>query len=121
MNIARSVGGVIAGYLIFGISGGILFRATGVDPHEPAPVLFIVLSTLYGAFFAAAGGFVAAWIAGRSEMKHARALGILIGVTALVSLLAMLSKGSIWSQIATICVMAPSAVVGGRVRRSMVY
>jgi len=121
MNIARSIGGVIAGYLIFGISLGILFREAGVDPHESAPVLFVVLSTLYGAFFAALGGYVAAWIAGRGALKHALALTVVIGAFALLSLVAMLGKGSIWSQLATICVIAPSALLGGRIRRSVVY
>jgi hypothetical protein len=117
MKAARSIGGVVAGYLIFGLSAGILFQAAKVDPHAPASLTFMVLSTLYGAFFAAVGGYVAAWIAGWREFEHAVALALLIDLTALGSLVAVLGKGSVWSNIATVLVMAPTVLLGGWIRR----
>jgi hypothetical protein len=115
MNL-RGVVGVVAGYLVFGISAGFLFRATGQDPHAPATLAFIVFSTLYGMAFAFLGGFVAATIAGIRSLVPAVAVGTLIAAGAIVSLLARPGSGEIWSQLAALLLMAPSAIAGGAAR-----
>ena len=116
MKIMRSIAAVIAGYLIFGISAGLLFRVAQRDPHSPAPVTFMILSTVYGLVFACLGGYVAARIAQRLELLHAVVLALLMATVALISLFAAIDKGPVWSQIAALLFMAPAAAVGGMVR-----
>jgi hypothetical protein len=119
MNL-RSIGGVVAGYLVFGISAGFLFRVTGQDPHTSATIAFIVFSTLYGMLFALLGGFVATTIAGMRTLVPALAVGALIAAAAIVSMLARPGGGALWSQLCALLLMAPSAVAGGAVRLRMV-
>ena len=116
MKTVRSIAAIVTGYLIFGISAGLLFRAAQRDPHAPAPATFLILSTLYGLVFACLGGYVAARIAQRLELLHAVILALLMATVALISLFAELGRGSVWSQIAALLFMAPAAALGGMVR-----
>jgi hypothetical protein len=116
MKIVRSIASVIAGYLIFGISAGVLFRLAQRDPHAPAPAAFMILSTVYGVVFACLGGYAAARIAQRLELLHAAILALLMATGALISLFAELGRGSAWSQIAALLFMAPAAALGGMIR-----
>jgi hypothetical protein len=111
--MARSLAGVILGYLIFGVSAAILFQVSGQAPHKNASTTFMIWSTLYGASFAAIGGYVAARIAGRREILHAAVLGGLIALIGFASLIATMSSGRVWSMVATIAVMAPFTLIGG--------
>ena len=54
--MVRSVVGVIAGYLVFGVSAALLFGLSGRDPHAHQDVAFVVLSTAYGVACAGVGG-----------------------------------------------------------------
>ncbi len=113
MKAVRSVAAVLAGYLLFAVPAVILFHLTNRAPRQPASVAFILASTVYGVIFAGLGGFAAARIAGRAPLLHAAVLACLLGLIALVSLLAQLRSGVIWSQLTAIVFMAPAAVVGG--------
>ena len=110
----RNVFAVIVGYLVFGATAGLLFAVTRRDPHLDQPAVFVVLSIVYGVFFATAGGFVAARTAPRQPRRNAAFVGVIIAVLALVSLTVNLGRGSLWSEIATLGLMAPAAVLGGR-------
>ncbi len=118
MSYLRSIGAVAAGEVIFGGSAVLLFQLARMDPYAPRPSpIFMLFTTLYGAFFAALGGYVTARLAGRREMEHTAALVCLIILIAAGSLVAMLGKGTVWSEIATLVVMAPCAALGGLFRR----
>ena len=117
MNIGRSIGAVVAGYLIFAIAAVLLFHVIGVDPHDAVSTMFMILSTLYGAFFAGLGGYAAARIAGRQGLLHAAAVMILIDLGAIASLVYMLGRAPIWSPLATLIVMPPAALLGGFIRQ----
>ena len=56
----RSVLAVLAGYLTFAVTGGLLFAVTGVDPHASPTPLVAVGTIVYGMVFAALGGWLAA-------------------------------------------------------------
>lgn len=116
MNILRSFAGVIGGYLVFAISAGLLFHLTGRNPRAPASASFIILTTVYGFFFAALGGYIAARIAGRNELLHGAALACLMAFVALISLLAELGSAAIWSQISALLFMVPAVLVGAMIR-----
>jgi hypothetical protein len=114
MGVLRTIGPAIIGYLVFGISAGLLFAVTGRDPHAAAPVGFMIWTTLYGMVFGAAGGYLAARLGARRPRAHALAVSVIIAVGALASLLLSPGSGGIWSQTAAILFMAPAAVGGGR-------
>jgi hypothetical protein len=113
MKIFRSIAGVIVGYAIFALSAVSLFRLAGRDPHTPQDALFALSAVLFGMAFAALGGFVGGVIAGRRPILHAGIVAVLIAVGAGVSLLSSPAEGAIWSQLAAILLMAPSALIGG--------
>jgi hypothetical protein len=113
----RSIGAVLVGYLPFGISAVLLFNVTGRDPHAPAPLDFLLLSTLYGMAFAMLSGYLAAWLAGRRPLSHAIAVTGLIGLGALISIVLSPVGAARWSQWAALSLMAPSATLGGLIHR----
>jgi MFS family permease len=111
--MARSILSVIAGYLIFALTAGTLFQLSGQPPHQPAPLWFMLVATLYGAAFALLGGYVAARLGRRRPKDHAYAVAGLVALGAVVSLLSTLGKGAIWTQVSALVLMAPCAALGG--------
>jgi hypothetical protein len=116
----RSVIAVVAGYLVFGASAAAWFKISGRGPHAPADMIFMAGSILYGMFFAAVSGFVAAWLAKRYEFEHSLAVATLIAAAGAASLLARPGQGAMWTQLGTLLIMAPMAMVGGYLRRRQV-
>ena len=112
----RSILGVVAGYFVFAVSAVLLFSLSGRDSHDVVPTGFMLTSIIYGAFFAALGGYVTATIARRNEVRHAPILSLVIGTAAFISLLSRPGKGAIWSQLSALLVMAPAAMIGGYLR-----
>ena len=104
------------GYLLFAVSAGLLFWATGRDPHREQDLSFVVLTVVYGMVFAGAGVYVAGAIAGRKPGLHGGAVALILALGATVSFLAQPGAGSRWSQVTALFLMAPSAFVGGIVR-----
>jgi hypothetical protein len=119
--LLRSVAAVLLGYVVFAASAFAVFRVSGHAPHAPASVPFMLLTIVSGVVFAIAGGYVAGWIAGRRPVAHALAMAALVVLGAGVSLASTLGHGAVWSQVAALLLMAPSAVLGGwlRGRRSV--
>ncbi len=114
----RTIAGVIVGYLIFGVSAALLFALSGRQAHDPASPAFMVTAIIYGIVFAFVGGWVAAMAARRRSA--ALAVGIIIAVGALISLVASPGSGAIWSQVAALVLMAPAASLAGRFSRRRV-
>jgi len=116
MSIARSLVAVLVGYFIFAGSAFAFFRFSGQPPHQPAPLPVMLASIAVGTVFAFLGGYVAARIAPRRPLAHGVAVAGVMALGAAVSLISTLGHGAIWSQVAALVLMAPSAVVGGWVR-----
>jgi hypothetical protein len=112
MNILRHLAAVVAGYLVFGLSAAALFQISGRQPHDAAPLGFMIGATAYGMSFAALGGYVAAKLAPEGPILHAGAVTMLIELGAFASLLARVGD-SIWSQLAAVVLMGPCALAGG--------
>ncbi len=104
---------VFVGYVIFAALSFAIFRVSGQAPHAAAPMSFMALSIVSGMLFACAGGYAAGVIAGRNPQAHGVAVSVLLAIGAGVSLAATLGHGSVWSQVAALLLMAPSAVAGG--------
>ena len=115
--MVRSVIAVIAGYFIFALSALLLFRWTGRNPHAPAELWFIIVTIIYGLFFATLAGFVAARLGRGFEMEHALAVASLIAAVGAASLLSEVKTDAMWTQLAAILIIAPCAMLGGYLRQ----
>jgi hypothetical protein len=73
-------------------------------------------SIAIGVIAAFIGGYVAARLAGRRPLAHGVAVALVLALGASVSLLKTLGHGAIWSQVAALSLMAPSAFFGGFAR-----
>ena len=118
--LLRSFVAVVVGYVIFAVSAYAVFRLSGHPAHEAASAPFMVLSIACGVIFALVGGYVAGWLAGRRALAHGVAMALLLATGASVSLASTLGRGAVWSQLAALLLMAPSAVLGGWLRASSV-
>lgn len=116
----RSILAVLTGYLIFGVSAGLLFGLSGQDPHAIPGPGFLTFSILYGIAFALLGGYLAALVARREETLHAGIVAAIIGVIAAVSITAEWKSGSTWSELSVLVLMVPAAVLGGYFRKRSV-
>jgi hypothetical protein len=113
VKIVRSILGVFVGYAVFAVSAVVLFHAAGRDPHAQQDATFAAIAIVYGMAFAAAGGLVSGLIAGRRPVVHSAIVAAVLALGALASLLSRPGAGAIWSQLAAIVLMAPSALLGG--------
>lgn len=109
----RSAIGVVVGYLVFAVSAALLFQLSGHNPHGVVSSPFMMLSIIYGMVFAALGGWIAEKI-GKNPWKPAVALAVVIAVGAIVSIAMTPDTEARWSQWSAVILMAPSALIGGR-------
>jgi nitrate/nitrite transporter NarK len=116
MRVLRSISVVILGYLIFGGTAALLFQLSGQEPHSPASIGFKVITIIYGMVFAAAGGWVASRLGGQRPLGHAGAVATLIALGAVISLL-FSGTANTWSMWFALLLMAPSALLGGWIRK----
>jgi hypothetical protein len=65
---------------------------------------------------AAIGGYVAALVAGRSELKHALAFGAVLTVAGIIALVFSAGNEPLWYQLARTCFALPSTTIGGSLR-----
>jgi len=120
MQVFRSIGSVVVGYLVFALSAFAFFQLSGQPPHSAVPLSVMLASILVGVVAAFAGGYVAALLAGRRPEAHGLAVAAILALGATASLISTLGHGAIWSQLAALALMAPSAALGGwaRARRA---
>jgi len=112
----RSALAIVAGYLVFGLSAGLLFGMSGQDPHRTPSAGFAVFSIVYGMTFSFLGGCLAATIAGRRARLHAAILAAILGVIAVISMVVQWRQGSVWSELSVLLTMVPAVLAGGYVR-----
>ncbi len=114
--IWRTILGILLGDIVFAAGSALLFYAAKVDPHAPAEMRFIALSTLAGIVLALAGGFIAGWIGRRADLISGMILAVIIAGGAIASMIGRPGQGAIWSQLAALLTMAPAALVGDWLR-----
>lgn len=118
--MVRSVAAVLAGYLLFAISGAAWFKFSGQNPHTTASLLFMLASVLYGVFFSSLAGYIAAVLGGRFPIEHSLAVATLIAALGAASLLAEAGRSAVWTQLSVLLIIAPAAMLGGYWRRKQV-
>ena len=118
--MARSILAVMIGYLTFGISAGLLFGISGVDPDVWPSTGFLAFSIFYGIAFATLGGYLAARIAPHAEARHGAIVGLIMAVIAMVTMIMKWGDSAPWTEIPVIVLMAPAAWIGGRIRAGSV-
>jgi hypothetical protein len=78
----RSLLAVVAGFAVFASAVGLLTpvaaRRFGVENFQSFSMSLLFVTLAYTVVAAVAGGYVTAWIAGRRELPHGAALGLLI-------------------------------------------
>lgn len=121
IQVLRSIIAVIVGYVMFAASAFAIFQFSGQAAHAEASTSFMAVSIVSGMLFALIGGYVAGWIAGRSAFAHGVAMATLLALGATVSLVSTVGHGAVWSQVAALALMAPSAALGGWVRSKSVF
>ena len=81
----RSLGAVLAGYLVSAVLTGITIAVWGVlfpDSYRPEHVEWVVFNVIYGCAFAAIGGYITARLAPRRPLAHATVLGVWMAIFA---------------------------------------
>jgi hypothetical protein len=85
MKILKSIGAVIAGYLVSAVLTAVTISALGVlfpGSYQPENTGWVVFNVIYGCLFAVIGGYVAARLAPSRPFRHALILGILMALFA---------------------------------------
>jgi hypothetical protein len=88
MNILKSVGAVLAGYLISAILTGTTIFVLGAlftESYKPENTGWVIFNVIYGCAFAVVGGVIVAKLAPSKPMAHAWVLGILMTLFAVLT------------------------------------
>jgi hypothetical protein len=90
----------------------VLSNETTINHDVPARLLMLVYTTLC----VAGGGYVAAWVAGCSEVRHAVIMGTIQLAMTVGALIALPGNAPLWFWIAGMALMVPAAWCGGIIR-----
>ena len=121
--MVRSVLAVALGYVVMLVAqlGGdtaltALAPSIMPQPGEPPDPAYFAFRLGTGFFFIAIGGYMAALLAGRSEMKHALSLAALSIAAGILEAYYFAGEQPLWYTIALMFLSIPSALVGGYFR-----
>lgn len=122
MNTLKSIGAVVAGFLVVAmLSTGTdwALERIGIFPEPSSEGLFVtwmlVLAFLYRSVYAFLGGFVTAYLAPSHPMKHVVALAIIGTVGGVAGVFAGWNLSAHWYPIAIAVTAFPLVWWGGRV------
>lgn len=118
--ILRSFIAIVVGYLTIAIPIMILFLIWFgfPDPENlPTPSMgFMLGSIVFGFVFTIAGGYMAALIANRLEMKHAYGLAGVVVLLSIWSMIAGVGNEPFWLQLVNLIVGIAGVLLGGAIR-----
>src|SRR5262245_60808837 len=84
MEILKSIGAVVAGFvavLVLHTGTDFVMESSGIFPGASNPELYaswmLAVALAYRCVWSVLGGYITAWLAPRSKMKHVYALGII--------------------------------------------
>ena len=122
MNILKSIGAVIAGFLIVaGLSTitDFVLEAAGVFPYIGAGVLstwMLALALAYRVLYTVLGGYIVAWLAPKSKMTHVWVLAVIGQLAGIAGVVAGWNLSAHWYPIAIAVTAIPAVVLGGWLR-----
>lgn len=111
MKAVRYIIAVIIGYATFVVSALLLFKFSGIKPHDDPTVGVMVLTIAVGLVFSFLGGVLAQLISKAGNLWPNYILASILAGFATFSLLQ--SSGNHYSQIAAIFLFAPASLLGG--------
>lgn len=126
IRLFRSIGAVVAGYVVLTILVTILWLILGkIAPdrfgtaHAGPPLIAFVVDSLIAVGAGFAAGYLTALIAGRAELAHALALGGLMSLLSIITLLYPQTDISLpgWHTFLLVVVMLITICLGARLRR----
>jgi hypothetical protein len=129
--VIRSVLAVIAGIAVLTVTSFAIEWATdpvlaGVFPDAQSQgttshsVVRNLIMFVYSTLCVACGGYVTAWLAPGSEVRHAVIMGALQMALTLMAMMEFRDKAPLWFWIAGIAVTAPAAWCGGIFRLKVI-
>ena len=102
----------VANPLLMKLFPNALPNAAAMIHNVPARIFMLVYTMLC----VAAGGYVTAWVARGSEIRHAVIMGAIEAVFTIAAMLGLPGQAPTWSWIAAIVLTIPAAWFGGSVR-----
>ncbi len=87
-SVFKSVGAVLAGYLVSALLTGVTISVLGVvfpESYKPENTGWVIFNVFYGCAFAVIGGYMSARLAPSRPFNHALVLGILMALFAVLT------------------------------------
>ncbi|MFY8036839.1 MAG: hypothetical protein ACOVMQ_06710 [Cyclobacteriaceae bacterium] len=111
MKAIRYIIAVIIGYAAFVISALLLFKFSGIKPHDDPTLSVMLLTIVFGLVFSFLGGVLAQLISNAGNLWPNYILATILAGFATFSMLQ--SSGNHYSQIAAIFLFSQASLVGG--------
>lgn len=126
MAIAKSIGAVVAGFLVIAVLSTVtdtILEGAGVLPKGSLPQtggeLMLLGIIAYRAVYSVIGCYVAAKLAPANPMKHALALGVLGIMFTILGAVAMNGKAPVWFSAVLVVITLPVAWLGGKLQQRL--
>jgi peptidoglycan/LPS O-acetylase OafA/YrhL len=112
--MTRSALAILAGILVLTVTSFAIEAVANPAMIQNVPARIFTLA--YTMLCVAAGGYTTAWLARRSEVRHAVIMGVIEAVFTVAAMLALPGHAPLWSWIAGIVLVVPAAWFGGWIR-----
>lgn len=123
MRVLRSIGAVLAGFMIvvvLSIITDMVIEKLGLFPGANHPELYtwwmLLVALIYRTIYTVAGGYVTALFAPNKPIPHAVILGILGIIAGTLGAVANWKLGNQWYPIGLVILALPSTWLGGKLR-----
>ena len=120
MNILKSVGAVVAGFLtvvVFSTGTDWVLEHAGIFPPQSEAGLIapwmLAIALLYRIIYTVAGGYVTAWLAPSNRMTHVWVLAVLGQIGGIMGVVIGWDLSAHWYPIALAVTAIPSVWLGG--------
>ena len=112
--IARVIGGIVAGYLVYAISAMLLVGPVMASQGATVVVVGLVVLALIGCV----AGLLAALVAGERRQLAASVAAVLVALASIVNLVVGLGAESTWFKVGTLLLTVPAMLLVGRSRNA---
>ena len=125
MNILKSIGTVIAGFVVvavLSVATDFILESAGIFPPQTTPEAYVpwmlMLALFYRSAYTVAGGYIVAWLAPTNPWRHVYALMVLGGIGGVMGAIGGWNLGNHWYPV-LLAITGPLFVwLGGALRLS---